>query len=120
MLECALVGLGGGAGAILRYLIGLVPLGSQGAFPWKTLLINVAGSFLIGLIAALAAKGTIAPRWELLLKTGVCGGFTTFSTFALESDQLMSRGSFGAAAFYMAASLAAGILAVVAGQRLAA
>jgi len=120
MLECLLVGLGGGLGAILRYLIGLAPVGAQGGFPWKTLAINIAGSLAIGLIAALVVKGTVSPRWELFLETGFCRGLTTFSPFALESHQLMSRGAYGEAVLYMGISLAAGLIAVVLGQRLAA
>lgn len=119
-MECIMVGLGGAAGAILRYLIGLLPVGTQGGFPWKTLAINILGSFLIGILTGLILKGALAPRWELLLKTGFCGGFTTFSTFALESQGLIDKGAYGAAAFYMGISLVAGAFAVVAGERLVA
>ena len=119
-MECVMVGLGGAAGAILRYLIGLLPVGTQGGFPWKTLAINILGSFLIGILTGLILKGALAPRWELLLKTGFCGGFTTFSTFALESQGLIDKGAYGAAAFYMGISLVAGAFAVVAGERLVA
>mgnify|MGYP003369992564 FL=1 len=119
-MECIMVGLGGAAGAMLRYLIGLLPVGTQGGFPWKTLAINILGSFLIGILTGLILKGALAPRWELLLKTGFCGGFTTFSTFALESQGLIDKGAYGAAAFYMGVSLVAGVFAAVAGERLVA
>ena len=76
-MECIMVGLGGAAGAILRYLIGLLPVGTQGGFPWKTLAINIIGSFIIGVLTGLILKGSLTPRAELLLKTGFCGGFTT-------------------------------------------
>ena len=82
--------------------------------------INLLGSFLIGILTGLILKGALAPRWELLLKTGFCGGFTTFSTFALESQGLIDKGAYGAAAFYMGISLVAGAFAVVAGERLVA
>jgi CrcB protein len=119
-MECIMVGLGGAAGAMLRYLIGLLPVGTQGGFPWKTLAINILGSFIIGILTGLILKGALAPRWELLLKTGFCGGFTTFSTFALESQGLIDKGAYGAVAFYMGISLVAGVFAVVAGERLVA
>ena len=82
--------------------------------------INILGSFLIGILTGLILKGALAPRWELLLKTGFCGGFTTFSTFALESQGLIDKGAYGAAAFYVGISLVAGVFAVVAGERLVA
>ena len=87
MVKCLLVGVGGGIGAILRYLIGLIPVGAQNNFPIKTLLINVIGAFVIGLISVLAEKYQVSPLLVLTLKTGVCGGFTTFSTFALETER---------------------------------
>ena len=76
MVKCLLVGVGGGIGAILRYLIGLIPVGAQNNFPIKTLLINVIGAFVIGLISVSAEKYQVSPLLVLTLKTGVCGGFT--------------------------------------------
>ena len=61
MVKCLLVGVGGGIGAILRYLIGLIPVGAQNNFPIKTLLINVIGAFVIGLISVLAEKYQVSP-----------------------------------------------------------
>ncbi len=91
MMNCLAVGLGGFAGAVLRYLIGLIPTGETMIFPVKTFCINVIGCIVIGAITVLAAKLSVPPRMILFLKVGVCGGFTTFSTFALESNKLSGR-----------------------------
>lgn len=114
MAECLLVGIGGFIGSVCRYLIGLIPLSPSNGFPVKTLVINVAGAFAIGLIAAAAKNADISPRIVLLLKTGICGGFTTFSTFALEISDLIRGGSWAAAAAYMLLSLILGVAAVFA------
>lgn len=95
MIKCLCVGLGGAVGAMLRYLIGLVPVGASNGFPVKTLLINILGAFVIGVLAVLGEKHSLSPLLVLTLKTGVCGGFTTFSTFALETSQLFQNGSYG-------------------------
>ena len=79
MIKCLCVGLGGAVGAMLRYLIGLVPVGASNGFPVKTLLINILGAFVIGVLAVLGDKHSLPPLLVLTLKTGVCGGFTTFS-----------------------------------------
>ena len=119
MAECLFVGIGGFIGSVCRYLIGLIPLSPSNGFPVKTLVINVAGAFAIGLIAAAAAKNSdISPRIVLLLKTGICGGFTTFSTFALEISDLIRGGSWAAAAAYMLLSLILGVAAVFAAEAL--
>lgn len=113
MLDCLLIGAGGFAGTILRYLVGLIPVGAQEGFPIKTFLINVTGAFVIGILAALAAKNEINPHLSLMLRVGVCGGFTTFSTFAYETTSLMRGGKFGLAALYAVLSVSAGVLAVL-------
>ena len=119
MAECLFVGIGGFIGSVCRYLIGLIPLSPSNGFPVKTLVINVAGAFAIGLIAAAAAKNAdLSPRIVLLLKTGICGGFTTFSTFALEISDLIRGGSWAAAAAYMLLSLILGVAAVFAAEAL--
>lgn len=119
MAECLFVGIGGFIGSVCRYLIGLIPLSPSNGFPVKTLVINIAGAFAIGLIAAAAAKNAdISPRIVLLLKTGICGGFTTFSTFALEISDLIRGGSWAAAAAYMLLSLILGVAAVFAVETL--
>ena len=120
MLNCLVVALGGGIGACLRYLIGLIPLKEPFAFPVKTLMINLLGCFLIGLIAALAVKNsTLSPKTVLFIKTGLCGGFTTFSTFALETETLIKTGHIGLAVIYVALSVLVGVGLAFAGQVIA-
>ena len=117
MLNCLVVALGGGIGACLRYLIGLLPLKEPFTFPVKTLFINILGCFVIGLIAAIAAKTTsLSPRTVLFIKTGLCGGFTTFSTFALETETLLKTGHIGLAVLYVALSVVVGVGLAFAGQ----
>ncbi|MBQ2663984.1 MAG: fluoride efflux transporter CrcB [Clostridia bacterium] len=113
MIECLIVGMGGFIGAILRYLTGLIPVGTEGGFPIKTLLVNVIGSFVIGIIAALAVKNTaINPRLVLFIKVGICGGFTTFSSFALETGTLLENGQTLTAILYIIMSVIFSIFAV--------
>jgi len=119
MLNCLSVGLGGFIGSVCRYLVGLLPVREGGGFPWKTLAINVAGAFVIGLVAALAAReDAMAPRAALFWRVGICGGFTTFSTFAFESGELLRQGSGALALAYILASVCLSILAVFAAQTL--
>ena len=112
MLNCLAVGLGGFFGSILRYLTGLIPLNSASNFPIKTLIINISGAFILSLVSALAAKyGSLSPRMILFLKVGLCGGFTTFSTFAYEASNLLKCSS-GLGILYICLSLCLGILAI--------
>ena len=92
MLNCLIVGIGGFVGAASRYLFTLLPFHRSGAFPLHTLLINLIGSFCIGMLVVAASKTSISPRLLLLLKTGVCGGFTTFSTAMVEALTARSEG----------------------------
>ena len=117
MMDCIVVGVGGFVGAVCRYLIGMIPLKEGCTFPIKTFLINIAGSFLIGIVAALAMKTeSLDSRTVLFLKVGICGGFTTFSSFALETTDLMKDGKMHLAAIYTVLSVTFGVLAVFAGQ----
>lgn len=111
------IGVGGGAGSILRflcqkYIYAWYPV----AFPWGTFAVNVAGCFIIGVLYAVAEKGNIlTPEMRLLLITGFCGGFTTFSTFSYESLGLMRTGDFTYLALYAAGSVVLGIIATLGG-----
>lgn len=90
MQACLLVGAGGFIGAVFRYLLGQIPL--QGDYPVITMLINLVGSFAIGVVAEFSAEeGRLSPQTALFLKTGLCGGFTTFSTFSLETITLLQN-----------------------------
>lgn len=117
MLNCLVVALGGGIGACLRYLIGLIPLKEPFVFPVKTLVINLLGCFVIGLVASLAVKNSsLSSKLVLFIKTGFCGGFTTFSTFALETETLIKTGQSELAILYVALSVVAGVGLAFAGQ----
>ena len=117
MLNCLVVALGGGIGACLRYLIGLIPLKEPFVFPVKTLVINLLGCFVIGLVASLALKNSsLSSKLVLFVKTGLCGGFTTFSTFALETETLIKTGQSEQAVLYVALSVVAGVGLAFAGQ----
>lgn len=114
MLNCLVVGLGGFIGAVLRYLIGLIPIKNPTSFPINTFLINIAGAFAIGCIAFAVSKNeNIDPKLLLFLKVGICGGFTTFSTFSFETAELIKGGSEVTAVIYVVASIAVGVLAVM-------
>lgn len=85
------VGLGGATGAMLRYAISLIPY--KGGFPLLTLITNIIGALAIGFITGFAIKKVVSQNAMLFLKTGVCGGFTTFSTFSLEAYKLFEGGN---------------------------
>jgi len=116
-----LVGVGGAVGAMVRYGVGRVVAARLGtAFPWGTLLINVSGAFLIGvLLTALARRGDSDDAWRLVLAVGFLGGYTTFSAFAYETVGLLERGDAARAALYVLGSNGLGLLACVAGIALA-
>lgn len=119
MLECLVVGMGGFLGSVLRYLIGKIPVNETMTFPIKTFAINLIGSFVIGILAALSVKySSLNPRLVLFLKVGFCGGFTTFSTFALETSDLMQKGQTSIAVVYAVLSAVFGVLCVIGGQAL--
>jgi fluoride exporter len=111
------VSLGAVVGANARYFVGLWAAERLGAaFPYGTFLVNVTGSFLVGLFLTLLADRAVDdPVWRLLLVTGFCGGYTTFSTYSFEGVVLMQQGAYGAALLYLFGSVAVGLLAVVAG-----
>lgn len=112
-----LIGLGGFAGAIARYALdGAVADRVAGAFPWGTLVVNVSGSFLLGLLFVLTAERAILPadfRGPVLI--GFIGAYTTFSTYMLESLALAESGAMALALANVLGSIALGLLAVSAG-----
>ena len=115
--NCFMVGLGGFVGSILRYLVGLLPLDTGNGFPIKTFLINLIGAFLLGFLSVCLGKRVdLPPQVALFLKVGLCGGFTTFSTFALETDQLIQSGNYGFAILYIGLSVILSVVAVFAAQ----
>lgn len=115
MLNILAVGAGGFIGSVLRYLIGLIPVTETFIFPIKTFTINVIGCILIGIIAVSTSKNMeLNPQMLLFLKVGLCGGFTTFSTFALETNDLIKSGHIGIAFLYVALSVLVGIAVIFA------
>jgi fluoride exporter len=109
------VAAGGALGSVARYLMGIGATRLFGlTFPWGTLLINILGSFLIGAFAELfALKWNLPQETRVFLTVGLCGGFTTFSTFSLDAWVLMERGDWGLAAAYIAGSVVLSIGALI-------
>jgi CrcB protein len=117
MQNCIFVGIGGFIGSVCRYIIGLIPIGQENEFPIKTLLINILGAFIIGAITTIADKGKyLNPQLVLMIKVGICGGFTTFSTFAYETTDLLKNGNMIIALGYVCASVILSVLAVFVAQ----
>jgi fluoride exporter len=114
------VALGGALGSVVRYLIGIESGRLFGTdFPWGTLIINVSGSFLIGVFAALfATKWSVTPSARVFLIVGICGGYTTFSTFSLDVWYLIERGQVLASLAYILASVILSTAALVAALHL--
>ena len=111
------VGAGGFIGAACRYLFTLLPLPETAGFPLATFLINLIGSFVIGAVAEFSENSGLADENMILfLKTGVCGGFTTFSTFALEGAGPLSEGKKITAGIYALCSVALCFAGVMCGR----
>jgi CrcB protein len=115
-MEYLWVGLGGGLGAIARFGVGQIASERWGAaLPHGTFLVNVTGSFAIGLIFTLLLDREADPVWRLLVVTGFLGGYTTFSSYSFELVTLIATGRLGWAALYLVASNLLGLTACVAG-----
>ncbi len=107
------VGLGGFVGAVCRYLIGTISINETMIFPIKTFGINILGCLAIAVITIAAARHTeLNPNLLLFLKVGLCGGFTTFSTFALETSDLIKSGNTMMAFLYVLGSVIVGVGAI--------
>lgn len=112
--------LGGAIGAMLRYGLGAWVQGLSGpGFPWSTFLINISGSFLIGVVLRQSLDGALSPEWRLFLAVGVLGGYTTFSTFSWETLTLVQQGEWLKAFLYVAGSVTLGFVLVFVAYRLA-
>ena len=113
------VGAGSFLGGVGRYLISLAMKGLSKGFPCATLAVNLVGCFLIGLLWGLFSKnGTEGSNWALFLTVGLCGGFTTFSTFSKEALVMLQGGNVWGFAGYVAISVIAGIALVAFGYYL--
>jgi len=120
MKNLLLVFIGGGFGSVLRYLLGKFLNTANSGIPYGTFAANILGSLLIGIILGLALKNNaLTQHHTLLLATGFCGGFTTFSTFAYENHVFLKSGDFASFAIYTLASFVFGFTAVFIGLYLA-
>ena len=120
MKALILVFIGGGSGSIARYLLGKLFNSSNSGIPYGTFAANILGSLLTGVILGWALKNnTLSSQTTLLVATGFCGGFTTFSTFAYENHALLKSGDFMTFAFYAITTFTVGIIAVFGGMELA-
>jgi len=119
-MHFVLVAVGGAIGASLRHLVGLVTLRLFGpAFPWGTLTVNVVGSFVMGiLVEVIARRLNASTELRLFLMTGLLGGFTTFSSFSLDTANMWERGEAAIAAGYVSGSVILSIGALFAGLAL--
>ncbi len=117
-MHVILVAAGGAVGSVARYLVGVWSVRMLGlAFPWGTLIVNLVGSFAIGLLTELIARRFNASmELRLLLVTGFLGGFTTFSAFSLDTIALYERGQVSTAAIYVLASIVLSLAATFAGM----
>jgi CrcB protein len=117
----AIVFIGGGLGAALRHGVNLgAARWLHAGFPFGTLIVNVSGSLIMGLIAGyFAFKGDASQNWRLFLTTGILGGYTTFSAFSLDAAVLYERGEIGLAASYVIASVVLSIAGLFAGLAIA-
>lgn len=115
------IGFAGALGALARYGVSLAALRWFGRdFPYGTLCVNLAGCFLLGVIAELTMEDAgLAPQTRAILGTGFLGAFTTFSTFGVETYRAMQAGAWGVAASNVAINVVGGILLVAAGMALA-
>lgn len=116
-MNILMVALGGALGAVCRYGISKVPL--EANFPIATFITNLIGAFVIGFIVGISEKNNVSERIVLFLKTGFCGGFTTFSTFSLEAMTLLNDGKYLFSGAYMALSLILCVAGVAFGQQCA-
>jgi len=111
------VALGGAIGSLVRYVVaGLIQSAAWPGFPWGIFIVNISGGFLMGIIVEMSAlKLSISPELRAFLTVGVLGGYTTFSTFSLDSALLIERGAYASAAAYMASSAILSVVALFAG-----
>ena len=117
MKNLIVIGAGGAIGAVARHLLGaLVVRHVNWGFPLSTFLVNLSGCFFIGILYGIATRYSwLTLEWRLFLITGICGGYTTFSSFSFESISLVRQGSYTYFFLYVFGSVILGLLATVAG-----
>lgn len=113
-----IVALGGGLGAVFRYALSFLPVAT--AFPLATFLTNLSGAFLIGLVTGISEdRKNLPPNAILFWKVGVCGGFTTFSSFSLDTVTLIEKEAYGLALIYSTSSILLCLIALMLGRYMA-
>jgi CrcB protein len=120
---CLIVMLGGAFGTLARYLIGLAALPISQSLPWGTIIINILGSFIIGLFGTMTlthGRFPVPENLRLFVMIGFCGGFTTFSSFSLQTLDLLRNGAMGRALVNVVASVVLCVAAVAIGHLIAA
>jgi fluoride exporter len=112
-----IIGTGGFIGSVLRFLVQIfVERNLSSTFPYGTLVANIAGSFLIGIVYALTEKGTLmSPEWRIFMAVGLCGGFTTFSSFSYNNFTMISEQTFLQLILNIGSNIFLGIIAVYLG-----
>ena len=118
LIRCIAVGAGGFIGSITRYLLSKVELQKSGDYPLNTLLVNVLGAVLIGVIIAETQKNGMSENKLLFLKFGLCGGLTTFSTFSVEMYGYLEKGNVVIAIGYAVVSVALSIIGLMLGMKM--
>src|SRR5687768_13702450 len=116
MNDFLLVGAGGAIGSVMRYAVSLIT--GTAIFPYATFIVNISGSFIIGILLGLVTRNDITDHGWKFLAIGVCGGFTTFSAFSLEGFKLLQEQRYFIFLLYIVASITAGLLATYAGYML--
>lgn len=113
-----IVGAGGFIGSVMRYLVQyFVEKAVEHGFPWGTFVANIVGSFIIGIVFGLAQKGNLlSAEWRMFLAVGICGGFTTFSSFAYNNLTMLKEEAYGQLIWNIGGSLFFGMLAVYLGM----
>ena len=115
----AVIGAGSFVGGTARFLVSLMMKGASKGFPWATLIVNLVGCFLIGLLWGLFSRTASEDNnWALFLTVGLCGGFTTFSTFSKEALMMLQSGNIWGFAGYIALSVTASVALVAVGYYL--
>jgi fluoride exporter len=111
-----LVGLGGSLGSMLRYVSArTIDTRINSGFPYGTLTVNLVGSLIIGIVYAITVRKTGSDNWRVFLGAGFCGGFTTFSAFAVENLNMINQRMFSSSLVYITGSILLGVLAVAIG-----
>jgi fluoride exporter len=118
IIELLLIAIGAVVGAILRYKITSSSLLLLGTLPLNVLLVNVIGSFILGIFSVLAVAWNLDPKYTLLIAVGFCGSLTTMSSFALESTRMLDERLFGRVAINLVVNVGFSIGAIIAGRQL--